>query len=190
MKKRVTERVLVLILSIAVLLSSTGAYSAFASNENTSLSATSSTEKSTSAAQSTTSANETTTSADNGNSQQPNIVEQGGAVESGALAGQGTAQNPYKIASADDFIKMQDVINDSSKSDKHFVLTADINLSGVKMLSLRQIKRLQVRLFLLTKISVMQRPRAFGLTLTVKIIRFTVSKSIIPILTARRFLAT
>ena len=140
MKKRVTERVLVLILSIAVLLSSTGAYSVFASNENTTLSETSATENTTTAAPSTISSGETTTTIDKGDSNepsQPNIVEQGGAVVSAPISGQGTAQNPYKISSADDFIKMQDIINDSSKSDKHFVLTADINLSGVTMAQLK-----------------------------------------------------
>ena len=138
MKKRVTERVLVLIVSIAVLLSSTGAYSAFATNENTTLSATTSTQNSTTAAQTQPQTKEETTKPD---SQQPNIVEQGGAIEPEVISGQGTKQNPYKIASADDFIKMQDIINDSSKADKHFVLTADIDLSGVTMAQLKANKQ-------------------------------------------------
>lgn len=119
MKRRVTERVLVLILSIAVLLSSTGIYTVFATQENTA--------GSQSVTDSSTVADDKLTATDT----QENIVEGGGAVEPHQLEGEGTIDNPYRIADADDLFLMQDVVNDSSKQDKNFILVADIDLSGV-----------------------------------------------------------
>ncbi len=119
MKRRVTERVLVLILSIAVLLSSTGIYTVFATQENTAGSQ-SVTDSSTVADE-----NQALTGTDE------NIVEGGGAIEPKELSGEGTIEKPYLIADVDDLFLMQDVINDSSKQDKNFVLVADIDLSGV-----------------------------------------------------------
>lgn len=120
MKRRVTERVLVLILSIAVLLSSTGIYTVFATQENTAGSAT--------VADSSTAADD---SAQNGSETAENIVEGGGAIDNNTLSGDGTAQNPYTVADVDDLFLMQEIINDSNKADKNFVLAADIDLSGV-----------------------------------------------------------
>lgn len=136
MKRRVTERVLVLILSIAVLLTSTGVYSAFATTDITSTSSTSATEyESTTAAQTETKQENTSAPASNDDDSQkpggPNIVTEGGSVKADVLSGQGTAESPYVIANADDFFKMQDIVNNATKSDKHFVLDADINLAGV-----------------------------------------------------------
>lgn len=119
MKKRVTERVLVLILSIAVLLSSTGIYTVFATQENTAGSQT--------VTDSSTVADETQTQPDT----QENIVENGGAIEVHTLDGDGTADRPYIIADVDDLFLMQEIINDSTKQDKNFSLVADIDLSGV-----------------------------------------------------------
>ena len=136
MKRRVTDRVLVLILSIAVLLTSSGVYSAFATTDITSTSSTSATEyESTTAAQTETKQENTSASASNDDDSQkpgePNIVTEGGSVKADVLSGQGTAESPYVIANADDFFKIQDIVNNATKSDKHFVLDADINLAGV-----------------------------------------------------------
>ncbi len=119
MKRKVTERVLVLILSIAVLLSSTGIYTVFATQENTA--------GSQSVTDSSTVADENKTQPDT----QENIVEDGGAIDVHTLQGEGTADRPYKIADADDLFLMQEIINDSTKQDKNFSLVADIDLSGV-----------------------------------------------------------
>ena len=119
MKRKVTERVLVLILSIAVLLSSTGIYTVFATQENTA--------GSQSVTDSSTVADENKTQPDT----QENIVTDGGAIEIHTLQGEGTAERPYKIADADDLFLMQEIINDSTKQDKNFSLVADIDLSGV-----------------------------------------------------------
>lgn len=119
MKKRVTERVLVLILSIAVLLSSSGIYTVFATQENTA--------GSQSVSDSSTVAGETQAQPDT----QENVVEDGGAIEVHTLEGDGTAERPYKIADVDDLFLMQEIINDSTKQDKNFSLVADIDLSGV-----------------------------------------------------------
>lgn len=119
MKRKVTERVLVLILSIAVLLSSTGIYTVFATQENTA--------GSQSVTDSSTVADENKTQPDT----QENIVEDGGAIEVHTLQGDGTVDRPYKIVDADDLFLMQEIINDSTKQDKNFSLVADIDLSGV-----------------------------------------------------------
>ena len=110
MKRKVTERVLVLILSIAVLLSSTGIYTVFATQENTA--------GSQSVTDSSTVADENKTQPDT----QENIVTDGGAIEIHTLQGEGTAERPYKIADADDLFLMQEIINDSTKQDKNFRL--------------------------------------------------------------------
>ncbi|MCL1900812.1 MAG: hypothetical protein FWG51_00245 [Firmicutes bacterium] len=51
-----------------------------------------------------------------------------------ALGGEGTLQNPYTIGSAEDLLQFAQYINNNalpySQADKHFVLTADINLSN------------------------------------------------------------
>ncbi|MBQ8784216.1 MAG: hypothetical protein IJZ57_10660 [Clostridia bacterium] len=120
MKRRVTERVLVLILSVAVLLSSTGIYTVFATQENTAGSE-AVTDSSTVAGESAQAQTDT----------QENIVEGGGAIEAPTLSGEGTAAKPYKIATVDDLFLMQEIINDSTKQDKNFSLVADIDLSGV-----------------------------------------------------------
>ncbi|MBQ8228301.1 MAG: hypothetical protein IJZ88_04735 [Clostridia bacterium] len=120
MKRRVTERILVLILSIAVMLSSTGIYTVFATQENTA--------GSTTVTDSSTVADETT-SVDPDTDE--NIVEGGGSIENATLAGDGTVENPYCIADVDDLFLMQGIINDSTKADKNFSLVADIDLSGV-----------------------------------------------------------
>ncbi len=125
MKKRFIERVLVLMLSMAVLLSSTGAYSAFAVSKNGFMSF-SAIKSSSSAAK-----NEQETTTPESDSVEPNLVSDGGTVEAVKLNGKGTAENPYIVSNADELFAMQSVANDSTSGDKYFVLTKDIDLSGV-----------------------------------------------------------
>lgn len=128
MKRRVSERVLVLILSMAVLLTSTGVYSVFAETYSDSASSDSSTTVSSSS-----SAAETTTSANS----EPNVVAEGGSVETEKLSGTGSDYDPYLISDADDLFKMQDIVNDSKSGDKYFALEKDIDLSSVSYAELR-----------------------------------------------------
>ena len=137
MKKRVTERVLVLILSMAVLLSSTGIYSVFAETYSEAVSSSTTESSSSSAAESVNaSANEksqeTTIPA--------NVVAEGGSVENEDLKGSGTESDPYLISDADDLFKMQDKINDSHSKDKIFALTNDIDLSSVSYAQMKENK--------------------------------------------------
>ncbi len=141
MKRKVTERVLVLILSIAVLLSSTGVYSVFAETYSNAVSETLSTTESSSSAdsESVTESQETTASAsEEETTAAPNVVAEGGSVENGRLKGAGTESNPYLVSDADDFFKMQDIINDSNSADKFFVLNDDIDLSQVSYSDLKE----------------------------------------------------
>ncbi len=138
MKKRVTERVLVLILSIAVLLSSTGVYSVFAETYSDTTVSSTSTSESSSSSTSAASQKETqgtTAAADEKTAEketaEPNVISEGGAVAEEKISGEGTTDNPYKIMSADDLFKMQDIINDSNIRNKYFILANDIDLSSV-----------------------------------------------------------
>lgn len=123
MIKRRLERVAVTLLSIAMLLSSTGIATSLAVNES-SVSGTATTVSAT---------------AENGST---TVSQEGGAIstttvasEGGALVteekGKGTAADPYRISDVDDFLKMQDKINLTTSSDKYFILTDDIDLSEI-----------------------------------------------------------
>ncbi len=131
MKKRIRERVLILIVSLSVLLSSTGAYSVFAQTIGASENGNTTVSSSESAA--TKNEQETTTAAQTNNksNEKPNVVTEGGKVSAEILEGAGTAESPYRIGDVDDFLKMQSIINDTSKKNKYFVLTDDIDLSSI-----------------------------------------------------------
>lgn len=122
MKKRRFERVVVTILSIAMLLSSTGIVSSLAANAGESSSALSTsvseTETSTSVAQ------------EGGKVTSTTVVEEGGSLVADEN-GDGTVENPYKISNAAEFLKMSNRINNTTSSNKNFVLTADIDLSDI-----------------------------------------------------------
>ncbi|MDD6275234.1 MAG: hypothetical protein PUB20_00165 [Clostridia bacterium] len=113
-----TERIIVLILSIAVLLSSTGVLPSLAADAS---------ELSSSSVSESTSAE---ISQEGGSVTTTQISQEGGSLNT--LSGEGTSDNPYKIADANDFLAMQNIINDTSKSDKYFELTSDVDLSSVK----------------------------------------------------------
>lgn len=141
MKRRVTERVLVLITSIAVLLSSTGVYSVFAENYSesaTSASTTVSSSSSTAAATEKTTQN--STAATEKSTTEPNVVSDGGAVKNDEITGKGTQDDPYCISSAEDLFRMQAIVNNSFLKNKYFVLTNDIDLSSVSYAQLKENK--------------------------------------------------
>lgn len=122
MKKRKLERVVVMLLSIAMLLSSTGILSSLAANAGESstapTSAISETSTSTEASQESTKAPVT------------DVTEEGGSLVV-SENGDGSVENPYKISNAEDFINMQEKIHITTSSNKNFVLTSDIDLSKV-----------------------------------------------------------
>lgn len=132
MKKKFAKKLVVAALSASMLLSSTGLSALLAS-----------------AATNTTTAPKTTVSgsADTANvtkgggeltTSEPQIVKAGGSIAPQALtpydawgAGTGTVTDPYEVDSLADFLGIQTIVNDDSRSDKYFILTANINLSGV-----------------------------------------------------------
>ena len=120
MNKRRIERVAVMILSSALLLSSTGILSSFAANVNE-----------------TTSSNvipvsSTTVSKEGGKlSSSSEITTEGGNLTV-ISEGEGTKANPYEISTADEFIHMQDKINLTTNGNKYFRLVNDIDLSDIR----------------------------------------------------------
>ena len=122
MNKRKLERVVVMLLSIAMLISSTGILSSLAANAGETASAPSS------------SVSETSTSTESAQKAEevsvPDVTEEGGALVVDEK-GDGTVEHPYEIANADDFLKMSEKINITTNSNKNFVLISDIDLSGV-----------------------------------------------------------
>ena len=135
MKKRITERVLVLVLSIAVLLSSTGVYSVFAGNDGESVS--SATASSSSSAASSAGKERSTTTSASAKTTAPNVVTAGGTVKNDKIEGSGTTSDPYKISDANDLFKMQSIVNNALMRNKNFVLTKDIDLSSVSYAQLK-----------------------------------------------------
>ena len=134
MQKRRFEKVAVVLLSIAMLLTSTGIVSALAVNVSESSAApeNSSASVSTSVSSATTSTSASTSSTvtqEGGSITSSTVTEEGGAVI--VDNGDGTKENPYKISTPEDFLAIGSKVNDTSSADKYFVLTNDIDLSGV-----------------------------------------------------------
>lgn len=123
MIKRRLERVAVTLLSVAVLLSSTGIASSLAVNEV-------STSGSTTAASTSTTKSSTTISQEGGAISTTTVATEGGALVT-ENKGSGTVSDPYRISNVDDFLGMQDKINQTTNANKNFVLTEDIDLSSV-----------------------------------------------------------
>lgn len=113
MKKRRFERITVLILSGALLLSTTGLFQSLAANADEYSSVSSSSSVTSESATSTTATPVSST------------------VNNDSQTEDGTASNPYKISDATGFIGMQSIINSADSKDKYFVLDADIDLSGI-----------------------------------------------------------
>lgn len=123
MIKRRLERVAVTLLSVAMLLSSTGIASSLAVNEG-SVSGTSTT---VSAA---TEKGSTTVSQEGGAISTTTVATEGGTLTT-EEKGSGTVADPYRISDANDLLKMQDKINLTTSANKYFVLTNDIDLSDI-----------------------------------------------------------
>ena len=121
MIKRRLERVAVTLLSVAMLLSSTGIASSLAANE---ISEPGSTTISSS------SNNSTTVSQEGGVISSTTVIAEGGKLVSNEN-GNGTVSNPYRIANVSDLLDMQEKINLTSSGNKYFVLTSDIDLSTI-----------------------------------------------------------
>lgn len=124
MIKRRLERVAVTLLSVAVLLSSTGIASSLAVNEV-------STSGSTTAVSASTVNSSTTVSQEGGAISSTTVTTEGGELVT-ENKGSGSVADPYRISDAAEFIAMQDKINLTTSANKNFVLTNDIDLSSVK----------------------------------------------------------
>lgn len=124
MIKRRIERIAVTLLSVALLLSSTGIASSLAVNELGGSGSTTvlsdSTEKSS-----------TTISQEGGTISTTTVTTEGGKLTD-TENGSGTASDPYRISNAAEFLAMQDKINFTASANKYFVLTDDIDLSEIK----------------------------------------------------------
>lgn len=124
MFKRRFERVAVTLLSVAVLLSSTGIASSLAVNEI-------STSGSTTAVSASTTNSSTTVSQEGGAISTTTVTSEGGELITESK-GTGSVSDPYRISDVDDFLAMQEKINLTTSANKYFVLTADIDLSALK----------------------------------------------------------
>ena len=123
MIKRRLERVAVTLLSVAMLLSSTGVAASFAANEG-------STNDSTTVISASTGKTSTAVSQEGGAISSTTVSSEGGKLN-GESKGLGTVSNPYIISSVSDFLAMQTKINTTTDANKYFVLTSDIDLSSV-----------------------------------------------------------
>jgi len=123
MNKRKLERVAVMLLSIVMLISSTGILSSLAANVSESSLAPSST------------VSETSTSTEASQKSEKSTSTAKSEETTSAVAdvdGNGTTENPYKISDAEDFLKMTGIICSTANANKNFVLTNDIDLSSIK----------------------------------------------------------
>lgn len=121
MQRRRFEKVAVMLLSIVMLLTSTGIVSSLAVNVS----------ESSAAPVSSTTASTTSSS----------VTQEGGSITSSTVAveggsvitdnGDGTKENPYQISTAEDFLAIGNKVNNTASADKFFVLMNDIDLSSV-----------------------------------------------------------
>ena len=122
MNKRRLKRVAVMFTSIAMLLSSTGIMSSLAANVSESSSAPSSAVSEP--------VSSTAVAQEGGAVAKDDVTEEGGVIAC-EEKGNGTVENPYQISDVNDFLRMTSKINTTLNADKNFVLTADIDLSGI-----------------------------------------------------------
>ncbi|MBQ8574888.1 MAG: hypothetical protein IJ447_02445 [Clostridia bacterium] len=121
MQKRRFEKVAVVLLSIVMLMTSTGIVSSLAVNVSESSAASVST--------STTSSTASSVTREGGSITSSSVAQEGGAVVTDN--GDGTKENPYKITTAEEFLAIGNKVNNTASADKYFVLANDIDLSGV-----------------------------------------------------------
>lgn len=121
MQRRRFEKVAVVLLSMIMLLTSTGIVSSLAVAVS---------ESSAAPVSSTTAATTSSSVTQEGGSITSSTV----AVEGGAVVtdnGDGTKENPYKISTAEEFLAIGNKVNNTASADKYFVLTSNIDLSTV-----------------------------------------------------------
>ena len=121
MLRRRFEQVAVMLLSIVMLVTSTGIVSslAFDVSESSAASSTSSTQTETS-----------TVKQEGGSISSSTVTQEGGAIVV-IDEGSGTATDPYVISTVEQFLSIGGKVNNTSSADKYFVLANDIDLSGV-----------------------------------------------------------
>ena len=120
MLRRRFEQVAVMLLSIIMLVTSTGIVSSLASNVN---------ESSVAPVTSSTSAL-TTVTEEGGSVTSSTVVQEGGAVIP-TNTGDGTKANPYMISTLAEFLAIGDKVNNTASGNKYFALANDIDLSAV-----------------------------------------------------------
>ncbi|MBQ7044234.1 MAG: hypothetical protein IJN78_06465 [Clostridia bacterium] len=121
MQRRRFEKVAVMLLSVIMLLTSTGIVSSLAVNVS----------ESSAAPNSSTTAS---TSASSVTQEGGSITSSTVAVEGGAVVtdnGDGTKENPYKISTLEEFLAIGNKVNNTASADKYFVLMNNIDLSSV-----------------------------------------------------------
>ncbi len=121
MQKRRFEKVAVTLLSIIMLMTSTGIVSSLASNVN---------ESSSAPVSSTTQATSTTTAQETTSSTTSEATTVSPSTESSNI-GDGTKENPFKISTVDELLAIGAKVNNVSSKNNYFVLTNDIDLSDV-----------------------------------------------------------
>lgn len=123
MFRRRFEQVAVMLLSITMLLTSTGIVSSLAYDvsESSAAPSTSSTQTETSTS---------TVVQEGGEISTPSVEQEGGAIVV-IDEGNGTKESPYKISTVEQFLSIGGKVNNTASADKYFVLTADIDLSGI-----------------------------------------------------------
>ena len=126
MLRRRFEQVAVMLLSIVMLVTSTGIVSSLATtdvNESSVAPSTSSTQSSTSSTAS------STTESTSGSTSTSTVTQEGGAItppsveqEGGAIVvideGNGTKENPFKISTTEQFLSLGGKVNNTANADK------------------------------------------------------------------------
>ena len=121
MLRRRFEQIAVMLLSIVMLMTSTGIVSSLAYGVNESSSA-----PSTSSAQT----ESTTIKQEGGSISSPSIEQEGGSIVV-IDEGEGTPESPYVISTVEQFLSIGGKVNNTSDANKYFVLANDIDLSAV-----------------------------------------------------------
>ncbi len=121
MARRRFEQVAVMLLSIVMLMTSTGIVSSLAAvvNESSSAPSTSSTQTET-----------TTIKQEGGSISSPSVEQEGGSIVV-IDEGEGTPESPYVISTVEQFLSIGGKVNNTSNANKYFVLANDIDLSAV-----------------------------------------------------------
>jgi hypothetical protein len=122
MLRRRFEQVAVMLLSIIMLVTSTGIVSSLASNVN---------ESSAAPEISSTSASTSTTVTEEGGSVTSSTVAQEGGAVIPTNTGDGTQENPYLISTLAEFLAISGKVNNTASGNKYFALANDIDLSAV-----------------------------------------------------------